>query len=152
MSPLRCLKFILLLAVFVMSGCKEEEYPANNFERYFQGQWEQVEGPERGVVYDISISPSSSENTGIDFYGQIKTFYLTATDIPLYDKEYSWCVRGVDNHYPLLDLVCKEELDPDDSLSGHYYYKIIKLTDTFMWWQNNTSGDKDVLKFKRRHD
>ena len=58
----------------------------------------------------------------------------------------------MENNQPLLDVSFQGELDSDDVWAGNYPYKIIKLTDTDMWWQVNTNGDKSIIKFRHRND
>lgn len=146
--------FNTLFFAFVLTGCDDHEdeiYPSQTFERYIAGQWEQIDGPDRGCIYDITIATNPSEGTYGYVYGQITTYYLTIGGTPIYDKEFSWSVREIENHYPLLDLIFTGELDGDDASSGDYHYKIIKIDDSFMWWQT-TTGDNSILKFKRRTD
>lgn len=86
------------------------------------------------------------------YQGYITTYALTVDAALRHDRVFSWCIREVENHQPLLDVVFQGELDSDDPWAGNYPYKIIKLTDTYMWWQVNTNGDNSIIKFIRRTD
>lgn len=145
------LVFILLSSL--LSNCKEEEVLNHIDVNLFTGTWEVVESnnPERGCIYEITTSPDLSVNMYDDgYHGQIKTYYLTATGNPLYDKEYNWSIRFMENHQPLLDLTLKGGIDSEDPWAGNYYYKVTKLSNSVMWWQANTNGDNATIKFHRR--
>lgn len=86
------------------------------------------------------------------YQGYITTFFLTGDGTPRHDRVFSWICREVENNQPLLELVFQGELDSDNIWDGNYSYKIIKLTDTHMWWKVNTKGDNSILKFQRHTD
>jgi len=150
-------KFLLLLLLplisFGIAGCSDEDDVEIIDVNLLAGQWEVVsQTPERNCIYDITAAPDLTEGTYGGHYGKITTYYLTATGKPLFDKEYNWSIRYMENHQPLLDLTLEGELDNDDPWEGNYYYKIIKLTDSLMWWQSNSNGDNTIIKFRRRTD
>ena len=93
--------------------------------------------------YDLTGDPYGA------LHGTIDTFYLTATDKPIYDKAYNWSIREIENHHPFLDVVLQEEVDRDDLWEGNYFYTITKLTSTHMWWQVRTNGDNSIIMFRR---
>lgn len=72
--------------------------------------------------------------------------------LELHDRVFTFSIREVENNQPLLDVVFQGELDSDDIWEGDYPYKIVKLTDTDMWWQVNTIGDHSTIKLRRRND
>lgn len=150
-------KFLLSLLLPLISsgitGCSDEDDVEIIDLNLLAGQWEVVsQTPERNCIYDITTASDLTEGTYGSYYGEITTYYLTATGKPLYDKEFNWSIRYVDHNQPLLDLTLVGELDNDDPMEGKYYYKITKLTGTFMWWQSNSNGDNPTIKFRRRTD
>lgn len=151
-------KYLLLLIApllsFILLGCNKEDDVKPMDLNLFDGLWEVTGQGEqdifsRGCILDISTDTQSNYegSTGI-----ISTFYLTATGIKFYDKVYNWNIREVSNNIPLLDVVLQGELDGDDLLKRNYYYKIIKLNATHMWWQVRSDGDDSIIMFKRRTD
>lgn len=150
-------KFLLLLLLpllsFGFAGCSDGDDVEIIDLNLLAGQWEVVsQTPERNCIYDITTAPDLTEGAYGSHYGKITTYYLTATGKPLYDKEYDWSIRYMENHQPLLDLTLVGYLDSDNPSAGKYYYKITKLTATFMWWQSNSNGENTTIKFRRRTD
>ncbi len=153
-------KYLLLLILpllsFVMVGCDDDKDDVIAPDlTLFAGNWEViVQGNQeifpRNFILNITSAQIHEDYGG--YQGYINTFLLTATGIPKYDRVFTWSIREVDNHQPLLDVVLQGELDSDDLWAGEYTYKIIKLTDTHMWWQVNTNGDNSIIKLRRRTD
>lgn len=142
------------LLTLPLTSCDDEDDVSPMDLELFAGNWEVVESDidNSSCIYQIKTSPDKTEGTYGGYHGTITTFYLTATGNPLYDKEYSWSIRHIENYQPLLDLSLSGELDSEDPWTGNYYYKIIKLTDTNMWWRGNSNGDDSIIKFRRRTD
>lgn len=105
---------------------------------------------ERDCILDIT-SAQIYEGYG-GYQGYITTYFLTVAGIPKHDRVFTFSILEVENNQPLLDVSFQGELDSDDVWAGNYPYKIIKLTDTDMWWQVNTNGDKSIIKFRHRND
>lgn len=152
-------KYILLLFLpllsFTLTGCDDEDDANPIALNLFGGNWEVVDPGnqelfERDCLLDITSSQIHEGYGG--YHGDITTYYLTVGGTPIHDKVFTWSIREVDNHQPLLDVVYQGELDSDDTWNGNYYYKITKLTDSYMWWQVNTNGDNSTIKFRRRND
>lgn len=152
-KPILILSFILLISL--LTNCKKKEDLNYIDVNLLTGTWEVVESNnlERGCIYEITRSSDLSVNVYEGCYGKITTYYLTATGNPLYDKEYNWRIRYMENYQPLLDLTLESVLDNEDSQSGNcYYYKVTKLTSSVMWWQAYTNEDNTTIKFRRRTD
>lgn len=152
-------KYILLLLLPLLSytliGCDDEDGVKSMDLRLFAGTWEVVRQGDQNVFKreDILHVKSSQIHEGFGGYqGYITVYFLKFDDTPLYDKVYTWSIREVENHQPLLDVVFQGELDNDDIWSGNYYYRIVKLTDTHMWWQVNANGDNSTIMLRRRND
>lgn len=133
--------FLFPILVMALTGCGHEDPDVIDIDRYFTGKWEMIGEPQ--LIYDISRKPNSSS-----YFGTITTYHLTDGDHIQYASKYSWCIFNPDIQAPMLELVNKEELNEDDPWAGSYYYTIIKLNSTEMWWDNN----KQILKFARRTD
>lgn len=148
-KPILILLFIIFISL--LSNCKEEEDLNHVDINLFTGTWEVVDSdnPERGCIYEITTSSDLTVNKYDGYHGKIITYYLTATGNQLYDKEYNWSIRYMENHQLLLDLTLVGELDSENSWSGNHYYKVIKLTSSVMWWQSDTNGDNTTIKFHR---
>ena len=152
-------KYILLLILpllsFIMSGCDDEDDIKPIDLKLFAGTWEVVYQGDQNVFKreDILHITSSQMNDGFGgYHGYVTTYFLKYDDTAIHDKVFTWSIREVENHQPLLDVVYQGELDSDDTWNGNYYYKITKLTDTHMWWQVNTNGENSTIKFRRRND
>lgn len=153
-------KYLLLLILpflsFVMVGCDDDKGDVIAPDlTLFAGNWEVVYQGEQNVFKweDILHITSSQINEGSGGYqGNITIYFLKSDGIQIHDKVFTWSIRYVDNHQPLLDVVFQGELDNDDLWAGNYHYKIVKLTDAHMWWQVNTNGDNSIIKFRRRND
>ena len=65
---------------------------------------------------------------------------------------FTWTIQEEEGKQPLLNLAYQGDLDSDDIWDGDYPFKIVKLTDTFMWWQVNTIGDNSIVKIRRHAD
>ena len=153
-------KYLLLLILpllsFVMVGCDDDKDDVISPDlTLFAGNWEVIDQGNqeifaRNVILNIT-SAQIHEGYG-GYQGYISTYYITATGIPKHDRVFTWSICEVENHQPLLDVVLQGELDSDDLWAGEYPYKIIKLTDTHMWWQVNTNGDNSIIKLRRRTD
>lgn len=153
-------KYLLLLILpllsFVMVGCDDDKDDVIAPDlTLFAGNWEVVDQGNQEIFARNCILEIKSrqiyEGYG-GYQGSITTCYLTVTGIPRHDRVFTWSIREVENHQPLLDVVFQGELDNDDIWAGEYPYKIIKLTETQMWWQINTIGDNSTIKFRRRND
>ena len=154
-------KYLLLLILpllsFLMSACDDEEDVNSqhiNFDM-FLGNWELVEQGnqnvfERNCILDITIT-QIHKGRG-EYQGYINTYYLTVNGTPKHDKVFSWSCHDADNSQPVLDVEFQGELDTVGPWTGVHSYKIIKLTDTYMWWQTNADADNTILKFRRRTD
>lgn len=153
-------KYLLLLILpllsLVMSGCDDnkDDVVAPDL-TLFAGTWEVVSPGEQKVFGWNEILHISSgrpfEGYG-GYQGYINTHFLTALGTPKHDRVFTWSIREAERHQPLLDVVYQGELDSDDPWAGNYPYKIVKLTDTHMWWQVNTNGDNSIIMLKRRND
>lgn len=153
------MKYLLLLLIFPifafsLTGCDDEEDVRHMDLDLLAGTWEVVESDynNRGCIYEIKSSTDFTEGPYGWHYGTISTYYFSVSGNPIHDKDYNWSIREMENHQPLLDLTLTGELDNEDQWAGHYYYKIIKLTDTHMWWKGNSNGDNGIIKFRRRTD
>ncbi len=153
-------KFLLLLILpllsFMMVGCDDDKDDVTASDlNLFAGTWEVVSpGGQKVFGFNEILHITSAQiHEGFGGYqGYINTYLLTATGIPKHDRVFTWSIREVENHQPLLDVVLQGELDSDDIWAGEYFYKIIKLTDTHMWWQVNTNGDNSIIMLRRRTD
>lgn len=146
---------ILPLLSFTLIGCDDEDDVIALDLELFAGTWEVVYQGEQTVFQreDVLHITSSQIHEGYGGYqGNITTYFLRYDDTPIHDKVFSWSIREVENNQPLLDVVYQGELDGDDTWDGNYYYKVIKLTYTHMWWQVNTNGDNSTIKLRRRND
>ena len=153
-------KFILLIIIPLLSlaliGCNDENDEIKPMDlRPFAGAWEVVDQGnqvllERGCIVDITSSQIFEGYGG--YQGYFTTYSISDDGVATHDRVFTWSIREVENHRPLLDVVYQGELDSDDPWAGNYQYKIIKLTDSEMSWQVNTIGDHSVIKFIRRND
>lgn len=139
---------------FVMTGCDNDDDDKVIVPdmALFAGNWEVVDQGnqqvfERNCILEIT-STQIHEGYG-GYKGDITTYFLTVDGTPLYDRGFTWTSTEVENHQPLLELVCLGELDGADPVAGEYSYRITKLTSTDMWWQSATKADKTVIKFRR---
>lgn len=150
------LLFILSLLSLAMVGCDDDKDDVIAPDpSLFAGTWEVVDQGKqevfaRNCILDIK-SRQIYEGYG-GYQGSITTYFLTFDGTPKHDRAFNWSIRYVENHQPLLDVVFQGELDSDDLWAGNYSYKIIKLTDTHMWWKVNTKGDNSTITFRRRND
>jgi len=146
------LPFLLFLA-FGLVGCDDEDDAMPIDLNLFAGTWEVVASDtERNCIYEITMSPNKTEGDYGGAYGTITTYYLTVTGNPIYDRQYNWSIRYMEDYRPLLDLTLEGELDSEEPCTGKFYYKIIKLNNTHMWWRGNSNGDNNIIKFRRRTD
>lgn len=153
------MKNLLLLLIFPfltfsLISCDDEDDVTSTNLDLLAGTWEVVESDidNRGCIYEIKTAPGHTEGMYGGYYGTITTYYLSVAGNPIFDKEYNWSSRYLDNYQPLIDLTLTGELDSEDPWAGSYYYKITKLTDTHMWWKDNSNGNNGIIKFKRRTD
>lgn len=150
------LLLILSLLSLVMIGCDDNKDDVVALDlTLFAGTWEVVSPGEQKIfgwneILHISFARPFEGYGG--YQGYINTYLLTALGTPKHDRVFTWSIREVEHHQPLLDVVFQGELDSDDIWAGDYPYKIIKLTDTHMWWQVNTNGDNSIIMLKRRND
>lgn len=153
-------KYLLFLILpflsFIMTGCddSDEDVKPINLD-LFAGTWEVVSQGDQDIFEweDILHITSAQIHEGFGGYqGYITTYFLASDGTPRHDRVFTWSIREVENHQPLLDVVFQGELDSDDIWAGEYHYKIIKLTDTHMWWQVDTNGDNSIIKLRRRTD
>lgn len=153
-------KYLLLLILpllsLVMSGCDDnkDDVVAPDL-TLFAGIWEVVSPGEQKVfgwneILQITFAGTFEGNES--YKGYINTYLLTALGTPKHDRVFTWSIREAERHQPLLDVVYQGELDSDDPWAGNYPYKIVKLTDTHMWWQVYTNGDNSIIMLKRRND
>lgn len=142
------------MLIFSLTSCDDEEDVTPVNLNLLAGTWEVVESDfdNRGCIYEIKTAPDRTEGTYGGYYGTITTYYLSVSGNPIFDKEYNWSSRYLENHLPLLDLTLTGELDSEDPWAGSYFYKITALTDTHMCWKDNSNGDNGIIKFKRRTD
>lgn len=145
---------IASILIFSLTSCDDEEDVTPMNLNLLAGTWEVVESDfdNRGCIYEIKTAPDRTEGSYGGYYGTITTYYLSVSGNPIFDKEYNWSSRYLENHLPLLDLTLTGELDSEDPWAGSYFYKITKLTDTHMWWKDNSNGDNGTIKFERRTD
>ena len=104
----------------------------------------------QGIAFYI-VSAQINPGDG-DYQGYITTYFITVNGTPLHDKAFTWVIREVENNQPLLYLVYQGDLDSDDIWDGFYPFKVVKLTDNYMWWQFNTNGNNSMIQFRRRSD
>ena len=152
-------KYLLLLILpllsFTLTGCDDEDYVKPFNLDLFARTWEVIDNGnqvllQRDCILDIT---SSQIHEGFGGYqGFFTTYFFRNDDTLIHDEIFSWSIREVDNHIPLLTTFINGQLDTDDPWDGNYFYKITKLTDTDMWWQVNTNGDNSTIKFRRRND
>lgn len=145
---------ILVILSFVMTGCDDKHDLKPIDIELMPGVWEVVvQGNqdvfERGCYLDIALSTESSI---AEQHGYITTYYLTASGNVLHDEVYSWSIRESDSSQPLLDLVFQGMLDSDDPWEEYYYYRIVRLSESHMWWKGNSVGDDSIIKLRRRND
>lgn len=152
-------KFILFLMLpllsFTLTGCDEEDEVKPIDLNLFIGTWEVVDQGsqallERNCILDITSSQIHESFGG--YLGYITTYFPTVDGSPVHDRVFSWSIREIENHRPLLNLVFQGELDSDDIWAGDYQYIITKLDYDNMWWQVNTNGDNSKIMFRRRND
>lgn len=153
-------KYLLLLILpllsFVMVGCDDDKDDVIAPDlTLFAGTWEVVDQGDQEIFARnclLNITSAQIHEGYGGYHGNINTYFLTALGTPKHDRVFTWSIREVENHQPLLDVVYQSDLDSDDLWAGNYSYKIIKLTDTHMWWQINTNGDNSIIKLRRRTD
>lgn len=138
----------------ILTGCDDKDDLKPIDLTLMPGIWEVVvQGDQdvfnRGCYLDLK---ESNEPSTADHHGYISTFYLTATDNILHDGVYCWSLRESDSSQPALDLVFQGRLDSDVPWDGNCYYRIIKLTESHMWWKGNSVGDDSIIKLRRRTD
>lgn len=149
------LLYLLPFLSFILIGCEDNEEAESMDLRPFAGTWEVVDQGnqelfEKDCILDIKSSQIHEGYGG--YQGYLTTCYLTVDGTLRHDRVFTWSIREVENHQPLLDVVFQGELDSDDIWAGNYHYKIIKLDYNNMWWQVNTIGDNSIIKFTRRND
>lgn len=147
------LLLILPLLFMLLSGCDDEEDVTPIDLNLFAGTWEVVDQGnqillERNCI--LNITSSQIHEGFVGYQGYITTYFIAVDSTPIHDRVFTWSIREVEDHQPLLDVVYQGELDSDDLWAGNYHYKITKLTDTHMWWQVSTNGDNSTIKFSRR--
>ena len=152
-------KSLLLLIIPILSFlticCDKEDDVTPIDLNLFAGTWQVVSQDNQTVFEweDVLNITSKQIHEGFGGYqGYITTYFLRYDDTPIHDRVFTWSIREVENNQPLLDVVYQSDLDSDDLWAGNYSYKIIKLTDTHMWWQINTNGDNSIIKLRRRTD
>lgn len=148
---------MLSILSFGLVSCEDKEEVHIPDLDLLDGIWEVVdEGTQdnllRGCFLDMSITTDPTDNAYGGYEGNANSFYLTATDVSLQDKFYSWSILRIENNIPLLELILQDQLDSDDLWEGYYIYRIIKLNDTHMWWQLRSNGNNSTIKFRRRKD
>lgn len=149
------LSFLCLLSAGIM-GCEDDKDLNRVDLSLLDGIWEVVYSGyddvfARECFLDVSTTPDSSlENTGV-LRGTISTFFLTATGRPMADKDYTWEIRQGED-VPLLDITQQGYVTGDDPWAGSYYFTIIRLTDSYLWLQGRTNGNRNIIKLRRRSD
>lgn len=102
------------------------------------------DSPEYTCIYDFT---TRSELTWS--WGNLNTYYLSASGNPTYDKSYSWHVSDPANENPVyLDIVLKEG---DETVGEPVYYIVEKLTASEMILRE-TEESKPQIQFRRRND
>lgn len=151
--------FLLILTIISLglTSCNDDNDIKTMDLKLMNGAWMVVDQGtqdvfERGCIIDITTSPYPSHGSYGALLGSLTTYFINVAGNPVHDKAYSWTIRNMENHQPLLDLTFQGDLDSDDPWDGQYFYKITKLTDTHMWWQVNTNGNNSIIKFQRRPD
>ena len=145
----------LILCVVTLTGCNMLELDKKKYYEQVVASVtsEQSEYVREYTKKDVVNITSAQIYEGYGGYqGYITTYFLTVAGIPKHDRVFTFSILEVENNQPLLDVSFQGELDSDDVWAGNYPYKIIKLTDTDMWWQVNTNGDKSIIKFRHRND
>ena len=151
-----CIFIMIFIASLLMTGCNEEDVKPIEL-HLFEGTWEVVFSDnqniiDRDCILEITSESIGSAESGYEKSGRIITYYVNGGGIKFYDKEFSWIVREFGDDEPLLELILLEELDGNDPWDGYYYYKIVKLNDTHMWWKAYSHGNKSTIKMRRRTD
>lgn len=147
---------ILPLLSFIMTGCDDsaEDVKPINLD-IFTGTWQVVDQGNQNVLPRaciLNIVSSQIHEGFVGYQGYVTTFFLTVDGTPKHDKVFTWTIQEEEGKQPLLNLAYQGDLDSDDIWDGDYPFKIVKLTDTFMWWQVNTIGDNSIVKLRRHAD
>lgn len=138
------LMFLTALLSVAVSGCNDDDDMMDT--KLIKGQWEVVseDSPEYTCIYDFT---TRSELTWS--WGNLNTYYLSASGNPIYDKSYSWHVSDPANENPVyLDIVLKED---DETVGEPVYYIVEKLTASEMILRE-TGESKPQIQFRRRND
>ena len=157
MNKVVVLLFLTLLS-FGLTGCGDDKDLTPMDLGLFDGIWEVVdEGNQdvfgRGCILKVNTAPDFINGTYGGYYGDMTTYYLTVSGVPIHDKAYSWSIREIENYQPLLEVVFKGDADDSDDLwEGDYFYKITKLTDSHLWMKGNSIGYTGTIKLRRRTD
>lgn len=151
-----CIFIILFIVGLFITGCDKEDVKPIDL-HLFDGNWEVVFTDNQDVfamncILEITTESTGSEVSNLVKRGRIITYYINGVGTKFYDKEYSCIIRESGDGEFLVDLELQGELDNDDLWSGNYFYKIVKLNDTHMWWQAFSNGNKGTLKMRRRTD
>lgn len=149
------LLFLLPLLSFTLTGCDDDEDAKPMDLRLFAGTWDVVDQGNQEVFNKGSILEitSSEINEGFGGYqGYMTTYLQPVGGAPVHDRVFTWAIREVENHKPLLDVVLEGELDSEDIWAGDYYYRITGLDRNEMQWQVNTNGDNSIIRFRRHSD
>lgn len=138
------LMFLTALLSVAVSGCNDDDDTMDT--KLIKGQWEVVseDCPEYTCIYDFT---TRSELTWS--WGNLNTYYLSASGNPIYDKSYSWHVSDPVNENPVyLDIVLKKG---DETVGEPVYYIVEKLTASEMILRE-TGESKPQIQFRRRND
>lgn len=147
---------IIFIAGLFITGCDKEDVKSIDL-HLFDGNWEVVFTDDQDTfpmtcILEINTEWKGSEGSKFAKSGRIITYFINGGGIKFYDKEYSWIIRESGDGEFLVDLLFDGELDNDDPWAGNYFYKIVKLNETNMWWQAYSNGDRGLIKMRRRTD
>ncbi len=149
------LLLILSALSLVMTGCGNEEDMKPIDLTLFAGTWEVVRQGDQNIFKreEILHITSSRINEGYeDYQGNITTYFLSSNDTPWYDQDFTWSIPEVDDNRPLLNVTLQGAPDSNGVPERDHSYRIVKLTDSHMWWQLETDGDDGIIMLRRRND
>lgn len=152
--------FCIFIIVFIVStfftGCNKENVKPIEL-HFLDGNWEVVYTDNQEVlgifsILEITTESNNSEGGGCIKRGKITTYYANSFGTKFYDKVFKWKIYESEEGELSLNLELESELDSESLLDDNYFYKIIRLNDTHMWWQPFSNGDQGTVKMRRRTD